>query len=114
MVTTKRFALLIGVTLLACSCMSAFVVAQDDDAEMQVNLNAAKPMYTVLPGKLSADVPVPAASLQTWNGSFTYGGSNYTYNMVGTAPSTNSTTTVPVLHRAYKDRSQVPKKTIHL
>jgi hypothetical protein len=75
--------------------MSAF--AQDEDVPgMQVNMNAARPMHTMLPGKLRADVPVPAASLQTWNGSFTYNGSNYTYNMVGTAPSTNTATTVPV------------------
>ena len=53
-------------------------------------------MYTVLPSRVRSDVPVPAASLQTWNGSFTYNGSNYTYNMVGTAPSTNVSTTVPV------------------
>ena len=33
-------------------------------------------------------------SLQTWNGSFTYGGTNYTYNMVGTAPSSNASTTI--------------------
>jgi len=33
--------------------------------------------------------------LPSWNGSFTYGGSNYTYNMVGTAPSTNTSTTIP-------------------
>ena len=63
---------------------------------MQVNLSAAKPMYTVLPARLRADVVAPAASLQTWNGSFTYNGSQYTYNMVGTAPSTNVSTTVPV------------------
>ena len=89
-----RLSLSIGVALLACVCMSAF--AQDDAPEMQVNLNAAKPMYTVLPARLRADVPIPAASLQSWNGSFTYNGTNYTYNMVGTAPSTNTATTIPV------------------
>jgi hypothetical protein len=52
--------------------------------------------YVVVPPHLRNDVMAPAATLQTWNGSFTYGGSNYTYNMVGTAPSTNSSTTVPV------------------
>jgi hypothetical protein len=34
--------------------------------------------------------------LQTWNGSFNYQGTNYGYNMVGTAPSTNNSTTVQV------------------
>ena len=41
--------------------------------------------YVVMPPHLRDDVPVPATSLQTWNGSFTYSGSNYGYNMVGTA-----------------------------
>jgi hypothetical protein len=52
--------------------------------------------YVVMPPHLRDDVPPPATSLQTWNGSFSYGGSNYTYNMVGTAPSTNTSTTVQV------------------
>jgi hypothetical protein len=34
--------------------------------------------------------------LTTWNGSYSYQGSNYTYNMVGTAPSTGTSTTIPV------------------
>ncbi len=38
-------------------------------------------------GKASAPLP-------TWNGSFTYKNKNYTYNMVGTAPSTNTSTTI--------------------
>ncbi len=90
-----RLSLLIGITVLAGFCTSALVLAQDGDVEMQVNSNP-KPMYTVLPPRLRSDVIVPAASLQSWNGSFTYNGSNYTYNMVGTAPSTNVTTTIPV------------------
>src|SRR5205814_4976589 len=34
--------------------------------------------------------------LKTWNGSFTFSGTTYKYNMVGTAPSTGSSTTVQV------------------
>jgi hypothetical protein len=83
-------------TLLACCVLSGIAFAQDDDGEMQVSNQPARPMYTVLPARLRADVPTPLASLQSWNGSFTYGGSQYTYNMVGTAPSSNSSTTVPV------------------
>lgn len=52
--------------------------------------------YVVMPPHLRDDVPPPATSLQTWNGSFTYSGKNYTYNMVGTAPSTNTSATVQV------------------
>ncbi|HZR55977.1 MAG TPA: hypothetical protein VFA74_03820 [Terriglobales bacterium] len=47
-----------------------------------------------LPPRLRYDVLTPAAALTTWNGSFTYQGTNYGYNMVGTAPSGNSSTTV--------------------
>ncbi len=57
---------------------------------------AVRGRYVVMPPHLRDDVPPPATSLQTWNGSFSYGGSNYTYNMVGTAPSTNTSTTVQV------------------
>jgi hypothetical protein len=52
-------------------------------------------MYVVLPARLRSDIiQPPSAPLQTWNGSFTYNGSNYTYNMVGTAPSSNTSATV--------------------
>ena len=64
-------------------------------ASAQDNTTQPKGRY-VVPPRLRYDLKTPAASLQTWNGSFTYQGSNYTYNMVGTAPSTNSTTTVQV------------------
>jgi hypothetical protein len=51
-------------------------------------------MYVVLPARVRSDVPLAPSSLTTWNGSFTYGGQNYSYNMVGTAPSTNTSTTI--------------------
>jgi len=54
----------------------------------------ARAMFVTLPAHLNPAVPPPAASLPSWNGSFTYGGTNYTYNMVGTAPSTNTSTTI--------------------
>lgn len=43
---------------------------------------------------LRTDVATPAASLQGWNGSFVYGGTTYTYNMVGDAPSSNATVSI--------------------
>ena len=86
----------IGMALLACCFLSGLIVAQDDDAATQISNEPAKPMYRVLPARMRADVPLPLASLQSWNGSFTYGGTQYTYNMVGTAPSTDNSTTVPV------------------
>ncbi len=57
--------------------------------------NTGKPMYTVLPAKPGPFVS-PAASLQTWNGSFTYKSKKYTYNMVGLDPTTGSSSTITV------------------
>ena len=51
--------------------------------------------FVVMPPHLRNDLALPpAAPLQSWNGSFTYGGTRYTYNMVGTAPSTNTTVSI--------------------
>jgi hypothetical protein len=50
--------------------------------------------YVLMPPHLRTDVATPAASLQSWNGSFTFSGTTYNYNMVGAAPSTNSTATI--------------------
>jgi hypothetical protein len=85
----SRLHLLIGITLLVSTCLAGIALAQDMQAR-------SKGRYVVLPPRLRYDVVVPPASLQTWNGSFNYQGTNYTYNMVGTAPSTNTSTTVQV------------------
>jgi hypothetical protein len=55
----------------------------------------ARPMFVNLPGHLFSDVIAAAGtSLPSWDGSFTYSGAQYSYNMVGTAPSTNTSTTI--------------------
>ncbi len=74
--------------LLTCPGLISIAHAQDAQA------NKPRGMYTVMPPHLRTDVVAPAASLQTWNGSFTYNGSNYSYNMVGASPSTNSSVTI--------------------
>ncbi len=84
-----RISPLVVVTLLVCTCLVGIVSAQDIQPQ-------AKGRYVVLPPRLRYDVVAPSASLQTWNGSFNYQGTNYTYNMVGTVPSSNSSTTVQV------------------
>jgi hypothetical protein len=84
-----RLSLPVGLVLLACVCVSGLASAQDVKV-------APKGRYIVLPPRLRYDLKTPATALQTWNGSFTYQGTNYSYNMVGTAPSTNSSTTIPV------------------
>src|SRR5579872_3906292 len=77
-------------TALALLVFGGSAYAQDDIEVQQ----PARGMFVTLPAHLHPDVPPPAASLPSWNGSFTFNGTNYTYNMVGTAPSTNTSTTV--------------------
>ncbi len=74
--------------LLTCPALTGTMLAQDAQA------NNPHGMYLLMPPHLRKDVVAPAASLQSWNGSFNYGGTNYTYNMVGASPSTNSTATI--------------------
>jgi hypothetical protein len=79
----------ITMALLVVFALTSMGLAQDIQTQ-------PKAKYLVLPARLRYDLKTPAASLQTWNGSFTFQGTNYNYNMVGTAPSTNSATTVQV------------------
>lgn len=75
--------------LLTCPSLTGSAQAQDSKPEK------ARPMYALMPAHVRADVaPPPAAALESWDGSFTYSGTNYTYNMVGAAPSTNTTATI--------------------
>ena len=71
--------------LLTCPGLAGRATAQDAEVENP------RGMYVVMPPHLRPDVAPPPASLQSWNGSFTYGSKNYTYNMVGAAPSSNTT-----------------------
>ncbi len=89
--TRSSFSPILLATLVMLASLASTVYAQDDSQR------AEKPraMFVTLPGHLHPDIAPPAASLPSWNGSFTYSGSNYTYNMVGTAPSTNTSTTIP-------------------
>ncbi len=75
---------LLALTLVACFCLSALAVAADHATEPNV-----RPRYVVLPPK-PASPNQPAGNLQTWNGSFTYNGTNYPYVMVGADPATGN------------------------
>ena len=80
----------LGLTLLG-----GLALAQASAQEKNAQKSQPRGMYVVMPPHLRNDVAPPAASLETWNGSFTYNGSNYSYNMVGAAPSSNSSATIP-------------------
>jgi hypothetical protein len=85
-----RFTLSLLLALAVVACASA-AFAQDEADTMP-----AKPMYGHLKPHLTNDASVPAAkALTTWNGTFTYLSKTYKYNMVGTAPSTGTSTTIP-------------------
>lgn len=88
--TGRKYACLSWIVVFLLTCPALISSAHAQDAQT----NKARGMYTVMPPHLRTDVATPATSLQTWNGSFTYNGSNYSYNMVGAAPSTNSSVTI--------------------
>jgi hypothetical protein len=84
------------------------------DADNVASSQPPRPLYARVPPHLRYDVLAPAGSpLQTWNGSFLSGGTTFNYNMVGTAPGTNTSTTVPALIIPIKIviTSNVGKKT---
>ncbi len=88
----QRFtALSVFAALLVVASFSGAAFAQDENDTLP-----AHPRFARLAPKLSNDVATPATPLTTWNGSFVYGGTTYKYNMVGTAPSTGTSTTIPV------------------
>lgn len=92
---THRSVRLSVLSLLAGCAVSTSLAAQD--AATPVAQQPVRGHYVVMPPHLRSDLLAPAAApLQTWNGSFTYNGTNYTYNMVGAAPSSNTSVTIPV------------------
>jgi hypothetical protein len=80
--------------LLVVATFAATAFAQDAQDTMP-----AHPRYAVLTPHLTNDVngaKAPTTPLTTWNGSFVYKGHTYNYNMVGTAPTTGTSTTIKV------------------
>jgi hypothetical protein len=79
----------IFVAVLAC----CFAVAQDS----QIAPGSERPMFTRLKPTLHAPktaIEAAGTPLETWNGSFTFSGTTYNYNMVGTSPSSTSPASV--------------------
>lgn len=65
--------------------------------ETQIPPGSERPMFARLPATLHSPrniIEAASTPLQTWNGSFTYNGATYSYNMVGVAPSTNVSASV--------------------
>ncbi len=88
----QRFtALSVFAALLVAASLAGTAFAQDSTDTLP-----AHPRYARLLPHLDPNAPVPPSTLTTWNGSFVYKGHTYKYNMVGTAPSTGTSTTVPV------------------
>lgn len=85
-----RFTLSFLLALAVVACASA-AFAQDEADTMP-----AKPMWGHLKPNLHEDSIQPATNpLRTWNSTFTYLGHTYKYNMVGTSPTTGTSTTIP-------------------
>jgi hypothetical protein len=83
---------ILSVTVIAFLCVTG-IAAQ----ESQIAPGSERPMFTRLPATLhNPRTVIEAAStpLQTWNGSFSYQGTTYTYNMVGVPPFPSSSATV--------------------
>jgi hypothetical protein len=80
----------IFVAVFACCFLAA---AQDS----QIEPGSERPMFTRLEPTLHAPknaIEAAGTPLQTWNGSFTFSGTTYHYNMVGTPPSSTNPATV--------------------
>ena len=80
---------------LACFVLTGVVVAQESD----IAPGSERPMFTRLPATLHQPrniIEAASTPLKTWNGSFTYQGTRYNFNMVGAQPSTNTSVTIPV------------------
>ena len=88
-------AVISGVIPFALLFLVSGAMAQD----AQIAPGSERPMFTRFRRQLRTPkntIEAATTSLQTWNGSFADGGTTYKYNMVGTAPSTGSSTTVQV------------------
>lgn len=81
-----------------CSLMAVAAIGGTLALAQDAQNGPAKPMFAVLPGKtLGTPINGAGTPLPTWNGSYVYKGTTYNYNMVGVAPSTNSSSTIEAI-----------------
>jgi hypothetical protein len=80
-----------ALALLVC-CMVLPALSQDNDLEN----GQVTGKFVTLPLRLQPDfgTGAPSTPLKTWNGTFTYKGTPYSYTMVGQNPTTGTSTTV--------------------
>lgn len=93
-----RNPIVLGLMAAASLCLGGIATAQ----EAQVAPGSERPMFAVLPPSLHpprTQIEAATIPLQTWNGSFSYNGTNYSYNMVGVSPYSNpgGTASIPVV-----------------
>lgn len=86
----RSFASLSSIAVLCLTCLGLITSALAQNAPEE----KPRPRYAIMAPHLRTDVATPAASLEGWNGSFVYGGTTYKYNMVGSAPSSNTTASI--------------------
>jgi hypothetical protein len=89
----QRFtALSLLAALLVVASMAGTVFAQDTTDTLP-----AHALYVRRTPHLISGAPAPATPLTTWNGTFKYLKKTWSYNMVGTVPSSGTSTTIPVV-----------------
>jgi hypothetical protein len=84
------------IVMVACICLNGIAAAQD----AQIEPGSARPMFTRLAPTLHRPknaIEAASTPLKTWNGSFTYNGTTYTYNMVGVPPFPSGSATIPTV-----------------
>jgi hypothetical protein len=87
---------IVSLITLACFVLTGVVVAQESGIEP----GSERPMFTRLPATLHSPrniIEAASTPLQTWNGSFTSGGTTYNYNMVGVPPFPSGSATIPTV-----------------
>jgi len=88
----QRFSVLsLMAALSVASCLTGAAIAQEDTMPAVPRFERLRPNL-----HKPAAAEIPATPLTTWNGSFVYKNKTWNYNMVGTDPSTGTSTTTPV------------------
>jgi hypothetical protein len=83
----------ISIMMVALLALAGIAAAQD----VRIEPGSERPMFSRLPATLHSPrnrIEAASTPLQTWNGSFTYNGTTYNYNMVGVPPFPTGSATI--------------------